>query len=241
MSRGANPLAKRADGKRPKLQPQHFQGLGPSLTEALQQGKQSQIHRWIRAVTKLLPVPKAASLLIEWAPLCSPDLKLSKEIHTIILGYLKGLREADVEPPVDVIEYAKSYNAWFERQEILDKRQKILDDLAVDGLTTGGIGQGFSIQGKGYSTEKHGDLLIELATNWAFDPDAVEIMNYVVGILKFAANKARDQQVPEEISDALFVAVQELRNGLNKSHDPEIKKRAKAIDRFLNPFFSGSQ
>jgi hypothetical protein len=236
LRQGANPRAKDGKGKRPKLQPSHFQGFGPYLTEALQQGKQSRIHRWIAAVERLLPVPKAASLLLEWAPLCSSDLKLSKEIHTIILDYLKALSEVDIEPPVDVAEYAKSYNAWFAKQEMLDKRQKILDDLAVDRLTTGGIGQGFSIQGKGYSTEKHGDLLIKLASNWAFDPDAFEIMDYVVGILNYVAKSAKEQNAPQKTRDALYRSVKELRNQLKKSADPDIQKRAKAIDNFLNPF-----
>ncbi len=224
LSHGADPLARNMEGKRPRLQLQHFKALGPHLTEALQQGNRQQVDRWITVVEKFLPDPKAASLLVEWAPLCSLDAELSKRIHTIISRYLK---EPKGDPPGDVVDYAKSYNAEFALNEILA-------EFAEDGFRPAGMGKDFHIEGARYSAEKHGRLLIRLASSWAESEE--DHMGHVMGILNFAKNSAKDQQASQDTRDKLFLAVKRLRNRLKKRADPEIAKRAKAIDSFLNPF-----
>ncbi len=231
LLRGANPVAKDLKGERPKLQLRHFQGLGPDLTTALKKGKRQQVDRWIRAVGNFLPDAKAASLLVEWAGLCNSDEKLSRKIHTLIKDYLEKL---EGEPPADVADYVTKYNAWVEEQEVQDKQEKIMKELASHGLVSKGTGKEFRIEGENYSLQKHGPLLMQLANFWADQKG--NHMDHVVGILTFAAKSAREQQAPQDVRDKLYADVKALRNRLKKSSDPEIAGRVKALDSFLNPF-----
>jgi Ankyrin repeats (3 copies) len=224
LSRGADPLLKNTAGKRPKLRPEDLKRLQALLTEALRQGKRSQVDRWIRAIGKLLPDPKAASLLVEWAPLCSAHAALAKRIHTIIADYLKKLPG---DPPADVAAYVKAYNVGHELDRILGK-------LAKDDLKPVGTVRDFRIEGASYSVEKHGDTLIRLARYWANHDE--DHMNRVIGILNFAQTSAKEQNAPSETRKALFAAVKRLRNELQKNPDAQIAKRAETIDDFLNPF-----
>jgi hypothetical protein len=231
LSRGADPLARNAEQKRPSLKPKHFQGLGKHLPEALEQGKQSQVKRWITAVEKLLPDLEAASLLVEWADLCRSDADLSEQIHKAIAGYLTYLNELKADPPPDIAAYVERYNAQYEFAEC----NRIADKLTNDGLALIGKGAGFHVVGENFSAETHCPLLIELACLWALHREENR-MDFVVGILTFAAKAARDQQVPQDVRDKLYADVKELRNQLKKSTDPELAGRVEAIDRFLNPF-----
>jgi Ankyrin repeats (3 copies) len=226
LSRGADPLAKDSGFERPMLRLHHFRSL--DVPTALQQGKQSQVDRWLTAVEKFLPHPDAASLLIEWVALCSSDLELTKKIHEAIALYLDKLKG---EPPADVADYVTKYNAWVEEQEGQDKQEKIMNELAAEGLVSRGTGKEFRIEGKKYSLQKHGPLLMQLASFWADQKG--NHMDHVVGILQFAAKSARDQQAPQDVRDELYADVKTLRNRLEKSSDPG---RVKAIDSFLNPF-----
>jgi hypothetical protein len=143
LSRGADPLATDSIFERPKLRLQHFQSL--DVPTALQQGKQSQVDRWITAVARFLPHPDAASLLIEWAAPCGSDLELMKKIHEAIALYLDKLES---EPPADVADYVTKYNAWVEEQEGQDKQEKIMNELAAHGLVSKGMGKNFRIEGE---------------------------------------------------------------------------------------------
>jgi ankyrin repeat protein len=237
LSRGADPLALR--GYAQPLRPHDFQVLGPHITDALQQGNPGQVGRWITAVARFMPDPRAASLLIEWAALCRSDPELTKNIHDAITLYL-GKLEGD--PPADVADYARKYNAWVEEEEALEKEWKVSDELhsivkelEADGLKPVGMGKDFHIEGIGdYSAEKHGPILMKLAYFWAFRVE--DRMDHVTGIIRFLAKTAKEQQAPQAIRKELFASVKLLWSQLAQHTDPAIAARAEAIDDFLNPF-----
>jgi Ankyrin repeat len=219
LSRGADPLAKDAAGQQPKLRAHHFQGLGPHITEALQQGQGQQVDRWILAVANLLPDPKAASLLVEWAPLCSAHEALAEAIHSGIEHFLTMI---DGDPPVEVLRYVACHNARETREEVLSK-------LKVAELTPVGMRDEFGIIGN-YSPAEHGLLLIELASSWAQDPTE-DHMVHVMAILKFVAATAAG--APRPVRVALHNEAVKLQSELFNNAVPELVERASSVRDFL--------
>jgi hypothetical protein len=224
LSRGADPLAEDAAGEQPELRPAHFQGLGTHVTAALESGNSRQVDRWITVVEGFLPDPEAASLLVEWAPLCIHEEKLSKRIHAGIERYLTMV---DGDPPLEVLRYVVRHNARATKEEVLDK-------LTNAKLKPVGIRDEFGIVGN-YSVSDHGLLLIELASSWAHDPDENH-MNHVMAILKFVASTAAE--APRPVRDPLHNEVVKLGAELLNSAVPELVERASYIRDFIgqSPF-----
>jgi hypothetical protein len=223
LIRGADPLEKNFEGEEPKLRPKHFKGLEQHFTAALQQGKQSQVDRWIEAVENHLPDPQAASVLAEWAPLCVLDGDLSKRIHTAIARYLQ---ELEGDPPLEVVRYVAGYNAREMREEVLSE----LSELEFGGI------RDFTINNKEkYSVADHGVSLVKLASSRAQDPDE-DHMQYVMAILKFVAATAKD--APDPVRTMLHDAVVALLAELDDNPVPELAARAALIRSFVeaDPF-----
>jgi Ankyrin repeats (3 copies) len=219
LSRGADPLAEAYDGELPRLGPAHFRGLGTHLTAALENGNSRQVDRWITVVEGFLPDPEAASLLVEWAPLCIHDGKLANRIHTGIEHFLTMI---DGDPPVEVLRYVACHNARETREEVLSK-------LKVAELTPVGMRDEFGIIGN-YAPAEHGLLLIELASSWAQDPTE-DHMVHVMAILKFVASSAAG--APRTVRVALHNEAVKLQSELFNNAVPELVERASSVRDFL--------